>query len=208
MKTNPTNPQQARSLIQALAVCALASVLAVAIVWRTRAQTASTQGTTESENLDAVLAELLSKPIPPYTRAFDRLAGLVSSNELQTLSMRDSRELEARLEKLKTPEEKHAEKLSLFAIMHPAEFAAAMDALAPARERAPEEMSDPELAMFATTNTAQLSQALAARVKTLSSLEAMRQAAQSRLDASPPPDTGELPAPMVPMFIPKDSEKP
>ena len=208
MKTNSTNPQQARSLIQALAVCALASVLAVAIVWRTRAQTASTQGTTESENLEAVLAELLSKPIPPYTRAFDRLAGLVSSNELQTLSMRDSRELEAQLEKLKTPEEKHAEKLSLFAILHPAEFAAAMDALAPARERAPEAMSDPELAMFATTNTAQLSKALAARVKALPNLEAMRQTAQASIEASPPPDSGDLPAPRGPIFIPKDTGRP
>ncbi len=69
-------------------------------------------------------------------------------------------------------------------------------------------MSDPELAMFATTNTARLSQALAARVKTLPSIEAMRQTAQASIEASPPPDTGDLPAPRGPIFIPKDTGRP
>ena len=198
-------------------MCALVSALGLVLISRSRAQTLLVEEVAESEAaeggkaddaLAAELAELLSKPVPAFTRAFDSLAGVVSSNELQTLRMGDSRELEAQIEKLKSPAEKQAEKLAIFAILHPAEFGAAVSALAPVRERAPEDMDDTELALFATTNTVKLSKAVAARVRALPRLEAMRLAAQAKIEAGPPPERGARLAPMVPISAPKNIKQP
>ena len=210
MKTNPSKPQQARSLIQGLAVCALVSALGLVLISGSRAQTPLVEEVAESEaaegaNADDALAaellELLSKPIPPYTRAFDRLAELVGSNEVQTLIMMDAAELEPLLEKLKSPAERQAEALSKFAIMHPLEYAAVVSALIPVEKPSPENLSDTDLALFAETNTAPISAVLAARIEALPSVESMRQAAQAALDAEKAPDTVNLPPPAVPWGV-------
>ena len=190
MKTNPSKPQQARSLIQVLGVCALVSALGLVLISRSRAQTPlveevaepeAVEGAKADDALAAEVLELLSKPIPPYTRAFDRLAELVGSNEVQTLTMMDAAELEPLLEKLKSPAERQAEALSMFAILHPLEYAAVVSALIPVEKPSPENLSDTDLALFAETNTAPISAVLAARVKALPSAESMRLAAQVRI---------------------------
>ncbi len=197
MKTNVSNPQKARSLIQVLAVCGLVCAFVLVLVWRTRAQTASTNETGESGSVDAIPAESGESPEPTFVRAYDRLKETVSEDELRALAIEYPDELEQELAKLKTPKEQKAEALADLAILHPAEYSARFPKSQPSLEALLAEMDEEAFDQYAATNQATDLAGLKERIGRPTTAEVVQRRAEA-MAAMADLERQHLPPPMIP----------